>query len=133
MIAAAGIAAFDLLAQGQELREKLRDNTVFFRGAMKALGFDIIDGSHPIVPVMFRKFDNDARLAQQMARELYAEDSGGRRILSIPSFPRASPGSGFRISAAQAAGSRWSGPSRRLSEGRAQARCDINGASPAAA
>ena len=73
VIAAAGIAAFDLLAQGQELREKLRDNTVFFRGAMKALGFDIIDGSHPIVPVMFRKFDNDARLAQQMARELYAE------------------------------------------------------------
>jgi len=73
VIAAAGIAAFDLLAQGQGLREKLRDNTVFFRGAMKALGFDIIDGSHPIVPVMFRKFDNDARLAQQMARELYAE------------------------------------------------------------
>ena len=73
VIAAAGIAAFDLLAQGQELREKLRDNTVFFRGAMKSLGFDIIDGSHPIVPVMFRKFDNDARLAQQMARELYAE------------------------------------------------------------
>ena len=73
VIVAAGIAAFDLLAQGQELREKLRDNTVFFRGAMKALGFDIIDGSHPIVPVMFRKFDNDARLAQQMARELYAE------------------------------------------------------------
>ncbi|HPH44747.1 MAG TPA: glycine C-acetyltransferase [Candidatus Aminicenantes bacterium] len=73
VIAAAGIAVFDLLAQGPELREKLRDNTVFFRGAMKALGFDIIDGSHPIVPVMFRKFDNDARLAQQMARELYAE------------------------------------------------------------
>ncbi|HNQ81170.1 MAG TPA: glycine C-acetyltransferase [Candidatus Aminicenantes bacterium] len=73
VIAAAGIAAFDLLAQGQGLREKLRDNTVFFRGAMKGLGFDIIDGSHPIVPVMFRKFDNDARLAQQMARELYAE------------------------------------------------------------
>ncbi len=73
VIAAAGIAAFDLLAQGQGLREKLRDNTVFFRGAMKGLGFDFIDGSHPIVPVMFRKFDNDARLAQQMARELYAE------------------------------------------------------------
>jgi 2-amino-3-ketobutyrate coenzyme A ligase (EC 2.3.1.29) len=73
VIVAAGIAAFDLLAQGQELREKLRDNTVFFRGAMKSLGFDIIDGSHPIVPVMFRKFENDARLAQQMARELYAE------------------------------------------------------------
>jgi len=73
VIVAAGIAAFDLLAQGQELREKLRDNTRFFRGAMKSLGFDIIDGVHPIVPVLFRKFENDAQLAQQMARSLYEE------------------------------------------------------------
>ena len=40
---------------------------------MKQLGFDIIDGIHPIVPVLFRKFENDAQLAQQMARELYEE------------------------------------------------------------
>jgi len=73
LIVAAGIAAFDLLAQGQELREKLWENTRFFRGAMKSLGFDIIDGIHPIVPVMFRKFENDAQLAQQMARSLYEE------------------------------------------------------------
>jgi len=73
VIVAAGIAAFDLLAQGRELREKLWDNTRFFRGAMKSLGFDIIDGIHPIVPVMFRKFENDAQLAQQMARKLYEE------------------------------------------------------------
>ena len=73
VIAAAGIAAFDLLAHGNELRERLWENTSFFRGAMNALGFDIIDGIHPIVPVMFRKFENDAQLAQQMARELYEE------------------------------------------------------------
>ncbi len=83
VIVAAGIAAFDLLAQGQELREKLWDNTRFFRGAMKQLGFDIIDGIHPIVPVMFRKFENDAQLAQQMARELY-EEGHLRRRLRLP-------------------------------------------------
>ncbi len=73
VIVAAGIAAFDLLAQGQGLREKLKENTLYFRGAMKSLGFDIIDGVHPIVPVLFRKFENDAKLAQQMARALYEE------------------------------------------------------------
>jgi glycine C-acetyltransferase len=73
VIVAAGIAAFDLLAQGQELRERLRENTAYFRERMTALGFDIIGGAHPIVPVLFRKFENDARLAQQTARELYEE------------------------------------------------------------
>jgi glycine C-acetyltransferase len=55
------------------LRERLLENTAFFRGAMKQLGLDIIDGIHPIVPVLFRKFENDAQLAQQLARELYEE------------------------------------------------------------
>jgi glycine C-acetyltransferase len=73
VIAAAGIAAFDLLAQGNELRESLWENTSFFRSSMHALGFDIIEGIHPIVPVMFRKFENDAQLAQKMARDLYQE------------------------------------------------------------
>jgi glycine C-acetyltransferase len=73
VIVAAGIAAFDLLAQGDELRERLRQNTSCFRAEMKNLGFDIGDGIHPIVPVMFRKFENDAQLAQQMARDLYEE------------------------------------------------------------
>jgi glycine C-acetyltransferase len=40
---------------------------------MTRLGFDIIEGIHPIVPVLFRKFENDAQLSQQMARDLYAE------------------------------------------------------------
>jgi glycine C-acetyltransferase len=73
VIAAAGIAAFDLLAQGNELRESLWENTSFFRSSMHALGFDIIEGIHPIVPVMFRRFENDAQLAQKMARDLYQE------------------------------------------------------------
>ena len=49
------------------------DNTKFFRSEMKRLGFDLIDSVHPICPVLFRKFDDDARLAQTMAKNLYNE------------------------------------------------------------
>jgi glycine C-acetyltransferase len=55
------------------LREKLRENTKYFREKMKALGFDLIESIHPIVPVLFRKFDNDAQLAQQISKDLYDE------------------------------------------------------------
>jgi len=72
-IAAAGIAAFDLLEKSDDLRRKLMANTTLFRGEMTRLGFDVIEGIHPIVPVLFRKFENDAQLSQQMARDLYAE------------------------------------------------------------
>ncbi|MFZ5517783.1 MAG: glycine C-acetyltransferase [Candidatus Zhuqueibacterota bacterium] len=73
VIAATAIAAFDLLSQSDDLRVKLMENTAHFRAKMTALGFDIIEGIHPIVPVMFRHFENDAHLAQTMARDLYAE------------------------------------------------------------
>lgn len=72
-VAGAAIAAFDLLDKSNDLREKLMDNTLFFRKKMKELGFDIIESVHPITPVLFRKFDNDAMLAQTMAKELYDE------------------------------------------------------------
>ncbi len=72
-IAAAGIAAFDLLEKSDDLRQRLMANTTLFRGEMTRLGFDVIEGIHPIVPVLFRKFENDAQLSQQMARDLYAE------------------------------------------------------------
>ncbi len=72
-IAASAIAAFNLLSAGDELREKLMKNTVYFREKMMALGFDIEDGVHPIVPVLFRKFEDDARLSQEMSKDLYDE------------------------------------------------------------
>jgi glycine C-acetyltransferase len=72
-IAAAGIAAFDLLEKSDDLRQRLMANTTLFRDEMTRLGFDINEGIHPIVPVLFRKFENDAQLSQQMARDLYAE------------------------------------------------------------
>jgi glycine C-acetyltransferase len=73
VIAAASIAAFDLLVEGDDLRKKLMENTAYFRESMEGLGFDIIKGVHPIVPVMFRNFENDAQMSQDMAKDLYGE------------------------------------------------------------
>lgn len=73
MIAAASIAAFNLLSESGDLRKQLMENTSYFRKAMEELGFDIIKGVHPIVPVMFRNFENDAQLSQAMAKDLYEE------------------------------------------------------------
>jgi glycine C-acetyltransferase len=72
-IVAAAIAAFELVETGDSLRETLTRNTQRFRVGMTALGFDIVDSVHPIVPVLFRKFDQDARLAGSMAKALYDE------------------------------------------------------------
>ena len=62
-IAAASIAALDLLTGSTGLIERLRDNTAFFRERMTALGFHILPGSHPIAPIML----GDAALAGRMA------------------------------------------------------------------
>jgi len=65
-IAAAGIKAFELLSSTTELRDKLENNTLYFRKKMMEAGFDIKPGIHPIVPVMLY----DAKLAQTMAEEI---------------------------------------------------------------
>lgn len=69
----ASIAAFELLNKSDALRQRLMENTTYFRERMTALGLDIIKGVHSIVPVLFRNFKNDAQLAQQMSQDLYAE------------------------------------------------------------
>jgi glycine C-acetyltransferase len=68
-VVAAGVKAIDLLSSSAELREKLEGNTRYFREAMTAKGFQIKEGTHPIVPIML----GDARLAQEMASELLQE------------------------------------------------------------
>ena len=73
IIIGASIAAFDLLTESDDLRVKLMKNTAYFRQEMGELGFDITPGVHPIVPILFRKFDDDAQLAQVMAKDLYEE------------------------------------------------------------
>ena len=72
-VVGASIAVFDLLTETTELRDKLEDNTKYFRKKMTEAGFDIIPGFHPIVPIMLGKFENDAKLSQDMARDLLDE------------------------------------------------------------
>lgn len=73
VVAGASIAVFDLLSETTELRDKLEENTTYFREKMAEAGFDITPGVHPIVPIMLGKFENDAQLSQDMARDLLEE------------------------------------------------------------
>jgi glycine C-acetyltransferase len=68
-LAAAGIQAFALLSASSELRDRLRENTRYFRDRMMRAGFDIKPGEHPIVPVMLY----EAEVAQRMAAALLTE------------------------------------------------------------
>lgn len=68
-IVGASIAVLDLLSETTELRDKLENNTRFFRTQMTAAGFDIKPGDHPIVPIMLY----DAVVAQQFAAKLLDE------------------------------------------------------------
>ena len=65
-IVGASIAVFDMLMETTELRDKLADNTQYFREKMTAAGFDIKAGTHPIVPIMLY----EATLAQEFAAKL---------------------------------------------------------------
>src|SRR5690606_13735091 len=65
-IVGASIKVFELLEGDTSLRDKLQQNTQYFKKAMKEAGFDIIDGDSAIVPVMLY----DAKLSQTMADEL---------------------------------------------------------------
>lgn len=68
-IVGASIAVLDLLEKSTELRDKLEENTLYFREKMTAAGFDIKPGTHPIVPIMLY----DAKLSQDFAAELLKE------------------------------------------------------------
>jgi len=72
-VVGASIAVFDLLSETTELRDKLEENTKYFREKMTEAGFEITPGVHPIVPIMLGKFENDAKLSQDMARDLLDE------------------------------------------------------------
>jgi len=65
-IAATSIAVLDLLENDASLRDKLWENTTYFRDKMTKLGFELRPGEHPIIPVML----GDARLATTMADRL---------------------------------------------------------------
>jgi glycine C-acetyltransferase len=65
----ASLKVLEILSESTELRDTLEANTKLFRSEMKAAGFDILEGIHPITPVMLY----DAKLAQTFAEELLAE------------------------------------------------------------
>ena len=68
-IVAASLKALDLVGGSGELRERLRNNTRFFREEMTKLGFNLLPGEHPIIPVMI----GDAAPAVELADALLAE------------------------------------------------------------
>lgn len=65
-IVAGSLKVLELIRTAGELRQRLRDNTVYFRRQMTAAGFDILPGDHPIVPVMVGDATLAARIAQVM-------------------------------------------------------------------
>jgi len=78
-IAAASVRALELISESQQLRDQLRQNTQYFRKAIVSAGFRVLDGEHPIIPVMI----GDASLAAKFAEALLQE---GIYVVSF-SFP----------------------------------------------
>ena len=68
-IVGAASKVIDLLSDSTDLRDKLEENTRYFRAKMTEAGFEIKEGVHPIVPVMLY----DAKLTQEMSEKLLAE------------------------------------------------------------
>ncbi len=68
-IVTAAIKAIDMMTESTELRDRLMDNTRYFREKLSSIGLEIVPGEHPIVPVMF----GDAILATKMAEAMLAK------------------------------------------------------------
>lgn len=94
-IVTASIECLAMLSETTELRDRLEENTRFFREAMTAAGFDIRPGEHPIVPIML----GDARLAQEIAADMLEH---GIYVIgfSFPVVPRGEARIRTQISAA---------------------------------
>jgi len=94
-IVAASIRAIDLLSESTALRDKLAANTKYFRDGLARLGFNMLPGEHPIVPIML----GDASLATQLADTLL--DKGVYVIgFSFPVVPKGKARIRTQISAA---------------------------------
>ena len=68
-IVGASLKVFDIIEKDNSLIKNLHDNAKYFRNQMKNLGFDIVDGTHPIVPIMLY----DSVVAKEMSEELLNE------------------------------------------------------------
>jgi glycine C-acetyltransferase len=65
-ICAASLKVLDMISKSTKLRDRLENNTHYFRRGMQKAGFNVDDGDHPIVPVML----GDANIAQKMSKKL---------------------------------------------------------------
>lgn len=65
-IVSASLKVLDLITHGHDLRDRLQANSQYFREKMSALGFNLIPGNHPIIPIML----GDAKLAQDFAAQM---------------------------------------------------------------
>ena len=94
-IVTTSIVAIDILSSTTELRDKLEENTKYFREKMTATGFEIKPGVHPIVPIML----GDAKLAQDIASDMLDE---GIYVIgfSFPVVPKGEARIRVQISAA---------------------------------
>ncbi|SDK21639.1 glycine C-acetyltransferase [Billgrantia gudaonensis] len=68
-VVAGALKALELAAESRELRDRLEENTAFFRAGLERLGFELLPGEHPIVPVML----HDASLASRFADAMLEE------------------------------------------------------------
>lgn len=68
-IVAASIKVLDLVEQAHDRRERLQNNSAYFRDHMQKLGFNLIPGNHPIIPIML----GDANIAQEFAIQMLEE------------------------------------------------------------
>lgn len=89
------IRALDLLKEKKELLAKVKENSEYFRNGAKALGFNVLEGIHPIVPVML----GDAAKTQEMSKKLLAK---GLFVVGLwfPVVPEGTARLRFQISAA---------------------------------
>ncbi len=95
---AGSLAALDLVSGSSEARETLRRNASLFRELMEAEGFELLAGSHPIIPVMFPG-DDGARRAAEIADHMLA---GGVYVIafSYPVVPKGKARIRVQLSAA---------------------------------
>lgn len=94
-VVVASIRALDLLKEKPELLKKVKDNSEYFRGGVKKLGFNVLEGDHPIVPVML----GDAAQTQEMSKKLLEK---GLFVVGLwfPVVPEGTARLRFQLSAA---------------------------------
>jgi glycine C-acetyltransferase len=97
-VTAASVRALELIHDLPELRGRLRENTAYFRGRLGELGFDVLPGDHPIVPIMVGEETRAAAFSRELiARGVYAVS------FSYPVVPRGTARIRTQMSAAHTA------------------------------